>query len=193
MSSQRIVFLTILTAFLYALTLFFETGVFLFPFGIFKPALFVAALILIINERKLKLPEWLLLFATCLLSFSSKFLIQICLPNYETTGIDIELITSLALIGFGLVFLAWQINIALPEKSIYRLLQLVNAFVMSACLFTNQWTWYLVPSLMWVMSVYLSKNVPTLHKSFAFLYVVLLCCAFVSALFFGAKVVISHL
>ncbi len=58
MTSERIVLLTILTACIYATTIFAETGTFILPFGIYKPALFVVALVLMIVNKRFGLSEW---------------------------------------------------------------------------------------------------------------------------------------
>lgn len=195
MTSERIVLLTILTACIYATTIFAETGTFILPFGIYKPALFVVALMLMIVNKRFGLSEWVLLAATLLLTLSSKFVMQLMLSQEQSLEhlAGIELFVSLSLIGSTLLFLTWQVLLAWEDKTQFRWLQIINAVVMLTCIWMNLYAWLIVPTLMWLMSVFLSRNQNPMHKSFAGLFGFVIVSTWISGLVFGGEAVLGNL
>jgi hypothetical protein len=195
MTSERIVLLTILTACIYATTIFAETGTFILPFGIYKPALFVVALVLMIVNKRFGLSEWVLLAATLLLILSSKFVMQLMLSQEQSLEhlAGIELFVSLSLIGSTLLFLTWQVLLAWEDKTQFRWLQIINAVVMLTCIWMNLYAWLIVPTLMWLMSVFLSRNQNPMHKSFAGLFGFVIVSTWISGLVFGGEAVLGNL
>lgn len=195
MTSERIVLLTILTACIYATTIFAETGTFILPFGIYKPALFVVALVLMIVNKRFGLSEWVLLAATLLLTLSSKFVMQLMLSQEQSLEhlAGIELFVSLSLIGSTLLFLTWQVLLAWEDKTRFRWLQIINAVVMLTCIWMNLYAWLIVPTLMWLMSVFLSRNQNPMHKSFAGLFGFVIVSTWISGLVFGGEAVLGNL
>ncbi len=195
MTSERIVLLTILTACIYATTIFAETGTFILPFGIYKPALFVVALVLMIVNKRFGLSEWVLLAATLLLALSSKFVMQLMLSQEQSLEhlAGIELFVSLSLIGSTLLFLTWQVLLAWEDKTRFRWLQIINAVVMLTCIWMNLYAWLIVPTLMWLMSVFLSRNQNPMHKSFAGLFGFVIVSTWISGLVFGGEAVLGNL
>jgi len=195
MTSERVVLLSILTACIYATTLFAETGTFILPFGIFKPALFVIALVLMILNKRSGLQEWMLLLATCTLALSSKFVLQLIVSQERLIGNQpgLELFVSLSLIASTLLFLTWQILIAWEDKTQFRWLQIINAIVMLTCIWMNLYVWLIVPTLMWLMSVFLSQNQNPMHKSFAGLFGFVIVSTWISGLVFGVEAVLGNL
>jgi hypothetical protein len=192
MTSRQIVFLTILTACIYAVSIWFETGLFIFPFGLYKPVLFIVALLLVIVQKKWRIQEVLLVLSTFFLALSSTFVLHFFSQAYSAEN-QLVIFTSIATILFSLCFLAWQISIAIPEKSIFRALQLVNAFIMSVCILTNQYVWLLIPTSMWLTSVWMSRSTSETQLSFTYLFAFVVYSLFISGLFFGSQVVLGNL
>ncbi len=192
MTSDRIVFLTILTLLIYATTLFFEAGLFLLPFGIFKLSLFFVAIALTALSKRMNLRNGILISATGCLAFSSHFFLQFFFSEEENIA-TIELITSISVILFSLLFLVWQVLVASIEKTWFRTLQIVNAFVMFTCILTNQYMWLLVPTFMWVLSVQLSKSVDDSSKSFVNYFLFIVVSTWISALYFGYESILGNL
>ncbi|AEA42495.1 hypothetical protein [Fluviicola taffensis] len=195
MTSERIVLLSILTACIYATTIFAESGVFLLPFGLFKPALFLIASILVIVNKRFGWQEIMLLLATFSLALSSHVLIQIVVPHHTlmVRKDGIETFTTFALLAFTLLFFVWQVLIAWKDRTQFRWLQIINGLVMLACLWMNLHLWIIVPTIMWLLSVFLSRNENSLHKSFAGLYGFFIISCWVSGVFFGADAILQNL
>lgn len=195
MTSERIVLLSILTACIYATTIFAESGVFLLPFGLFKPALFLIAAILVIVNKQFGWQELLLLLATFALALSSNIVLQIFISHsyYLEHQSGIELFISWAMLSFTVFLFAWQVLIAWKDKTQFRWLQIINGLVMLACIWTELYVWFIVPTLMWIMSVFLSRNENSLHKSFAGLYGFVIVSCWVSGVFFGAEAILVNL
>jgi hypothetical protein len=195
MTSERIVLLSILTACIYATTIFAESGVFLLPFGLFKPALFILAVVLVIVNKRFGWQEIMLLLATFSGVLSSKMVLDIFISHtyYFEHKIEIETFTSLALLSFTIFLLIWQVLIAWKDKTQFRWLQIINGLVMLTCIWTELYFWLIVPTLMWLMSVFLSRNENSLHKSFAGLYGFVIISCWISGVFFGAETILLNL
>lgn len=195
MTSERIVLLSILTACIYAITIFAESGMFILPFGVFKPALFALAVLLIIVNKRFGWQEISLLLATFSLTLSSKLLLQLMLSDetLNTHRPEVETFISFSLLAFTLFLFLWQVLIAWEDKTQFRWLQIVNALVMLTCIWMNMYAWLIVPTLMWLMSVFLSRNNNPMHKSFAGLFGFVVLSTWVSGLIFGADAVFGSL
>lgn len=194
MISERIVLLAVLTAGMYGLSVFMKDGIFLFPFVLYKLGLFLVAVILLVaNKAKIRLQELALLLWTFSLLLSSR-------PVYEIIfGEDflrqhqegLLFFSTWCLLGFVIFFFAWQILIALRDKTIFRWLQIINASIMMMCFFLNMYEWMIVPFWMWILSVFLSRNENPLHKSFAGLFGFVFLSSWISALYFGKEAILS--
>jgi hypothetical protein len=195
MTSERIVLLSILTACIYATIIFAESGMFILPFGVFKPALFALAVVLVIVNKRFGWQEISLLLATFSLAISSKLLLQLVISDetLNTHMPEVETFVSFSLIAFTLFFLLWQVLIAWEDKTQFRWLQIVNALVMLTCIWMNMYAWLIVPTLMWLMSVFLSRNQNPMHKSYAGLFGFVVLSTWISGLVFGADVVLGIL
>lgn len=193
MTSERIVLLAILTVCIYSVTIFADTGLFLLPFGIYKILLFVMSGILVITSKKWHFQEVILLVSTFVLAATSNFTLQLFFGSSDLTAAQAETITSLGILGFSFLFLTWQIAIALKEKSPFRTLQIVNACVMFACILSNQYMWLLIPTLMWCMSVFYSKSVSSVHKSFTGFFGFVVVSSWISGLYFGYTAILGNL
>jgi hypothetical protein len=195
MTSERIVLLSILTACIYAITIFMESGVFLLPFGLFKPALFIIALSLAIVNKRFGWQEITLLLATLALALSSKFFLQFVISHerMHTSQVEIETFVSFSLIAATLFLLTWQVLIAWEDRTQFRWLQIINAVVMLTCIWMNMYVWLIVPTLMWLMSVFLSRNQNPMHKSFAGLLGFVIVSSWISGLIFGGEAILGNL
>jgi uncharacterized Tic20 family protein len=83
--------------------------------------------------------------------------------------------------------------VASVEKTWFRTLQIVNAFVMFTCILTNQYMWLLVPTFMWVLSVQLSKSADDSSKSFVNYFLFIVVSTWISALYFGYESILGNL
>jgi len=195
MTSERIVLLSILTACIYATTIFAESGVFLLPFGLFKPALFLIAAILVIVNKRFGWQELMLLLATFSLTLSSNVVLQIFISQsyYLKHQLEIKLFISWALLSFTIFLFVWQVLIAWKDKTQFRWLQMINGLVMLACIWTELYIWLIVPTMMWLMSVFLSRNENPMHKSMAGLLGFVIISSWCSALYFGKEAILGNL
>lgn len=195
MTNERIVLLSILTACIYAITIFAESGMFILPFGVFKPALFALAVLLTIVNKRFGWQEISLLLATFSLTLSSKLFLQLLISDetLHTHRPEVETFISFSLIAFTLFLFLWQVLIAWEDKTQFRWLQIVNALVMLTCIWMSMYAWLIVPTLMWLMSVFLSRNKNPMHKSFAGLFGFVVLSTWISGLIFGADAVFGSL
>lgn len=196
MISERIVLLAVLTASMYGLSMYMSDGAFIFPFGLYKVGLFLVAIILLIaNRKKPGLMEVTLILWTLSLAISSKFIMQLVFSDtdFEIRKNSLIIFSSLFFLAFVLLFFGWQLLLAFQDKTIYRWLQIANAVAMMICLMMNMFEWLIVPTWMWLMSVFLSRTENPMHKSVAGLVGFIIVSSWCSALYFGKEAILGNL
>lgn len=196
MISERIVLLAVLTASMYGLSMYMSDGAFIFPFGLYKVGLLLVAVILLIaNRKKPRLMEVTLILWTLSLTISSKFIMQLLFTDsdFETRMDSLITFSSLFFLAFVLFFFAWQLLLAFQDKTMYRWLQIANAVAMMICLMMNMFEWLIVPTWMWLMSVFLSRAENPMHKSVAGLLGFIIVSSWCSALYFGKEAILGNL
>lgn len=196
MISERIVLLAVLTAGMYGLSTLMKDGAFIFPFGLYKVGLFLVAIILLIaNRKKIRLMEVTLILWTVSLALSSKFVMQLIFADRDFEHEMDSMITfsSLFFLAFVLFFFAWQLLIAFEDKTMYRWLQIANAVAMMTCLMMNMFEWLIVPTWMWLMTIFLSRAENPMHKSVAGLVGFIIVSSWCSALYFGKEAILGNL
>lgn len=194
MVSERIVLLAVLTAGMYGLSTFMKDGVFLLPFVLYKLGLFLVAVILLIaNKARNSWQEGMLLLWTGSLALSSKFIYEILFSHSYLMAHQegLQVFSTWCLLGFVVFFFVWQILIALPDKTNFRWLQIINASLIMICFFMNMFEWMIVPFWMWMLSVFLSRNENPVHKSLAGLYGFVFLSSWISALYFGKEAILA--
>lgn len=196
MISERIVLLAVLTAGMYGLSTYMQDGAFILPFGLYKVGLFVIAILLFIaNRKKLRLAEVTLILWSVSLAVSSKFVMQLIFSDRDfEREMDVMItFSSWFFLAFILFFFAWQVIIAMEDKTLYRWLQIANAVAMMICLMMNMFEWFIVPTWMWLMSVFLSRTENPMHKSMAGLVGFIILSSWCSALYFGKEAILGNL
>ncbi|MGV3609468.1 MAG: hypothetical protein ACO1N0_00870 [Fluviicola sp.] len=205
MISERIVLLAILTAGMYGISIYMDGGTFVFPFGLYKPGILLVAIsLLIANRKKPGLPEITLIISGIALAASSIFVLQFFISDseFEQNEKAVREFSAWMFLAFVLFFFFWQILLAIQDKTIFRWLQIANAIAMMLCLVMGtvyevasreMFIWLIVPTTMWLFSVFLNRTPNPLHKSMAGLFgFVILSCWF-SALFFGQDAILGNL
>lgn len=196
MTSERIVLLAILTACMFAVFNFSQSGSFLLPFGLFKPGILIVAVILLVNNRsKPDTLGWIMVSWSVFLALTSIFLHQTLYSEafFQEHAMEIELFNSGMYLFFLLLFFLWQLILAWKENSIFRWLQLVNAALMFACLITEQFVWLVVPTCMWIISVFAGKTVNPIHRSMAGLMAFVIISSWISGMYYGELPIMIHL
>ena len=205
MVSERIVLLSITTACVYAISIFAESGVFILPFGLYKPGILVVAVILLIaNRKKLRLSEIALLISAVALAASSIFILQFFISDDEFIRNEqgIRLFSACSFLVFVLCFFIWQILLAIKDKTIFRWLQIANAVAMMLCMAMGtiseaasyeMFVWLVVPTVMWLFSVFLNRTPDPMNKSMAGLVGFVILSSWISAVFFGQEAILGNL
>ncbi len=205
MISERIVLLAVLTAGMYGISIYMDGGTFVFPFGLYKPGILLVAIILLIaNRKKPGLPEITLLISGIALAASSTFILQFFISDseFEQNEQAVREFSAWLFLTFVLFFFFWQILLAMEDKTIFRWLQIANASAMMLCLVMGtiseaasgeMFVWLIVPTLMWLLSVFFNRTPNPLHKSMAGLFGFVIGSSWVSALFFGQDAILGNL
>lgn len=201
MSNERIVLLGILTVLMFGVFSYSQSGSFILPFGLLKVFTFVVGIALVINRRKRPgLLDYILLGWGLALTASSLFIYQLFYSqDYIESHIEtLQDFSSVCMLGFYLLFLFWQLLLAFQDKTIYRYLQLVNAALMFVCFmfaakYSAFYLWILVPTLMWITSVFAAKKEETTHAAMAGFISFIIVATWISAYFFGLEEVLANL
>lgn len=201
MSSERIVLLGIMTALMFAVFSFSQSGLFILPFGLYKPGVFIVSIALLINERrKLSLPDYVMLLWALSLALSSRFIHQLFISEHQfiTHSETIKFWSSLFMLIFYLLFFFWQILLVWKEQSYFKWLQMVNALVMFAILLLGYkypllYFWIMVPTMMWITSVFMGRTPNEVHRSMAGMMAFVILSVWFSALYFGMPEVLNNL
>lgn len=205
MISERIVLLAVLTAGMYGLSIYMQDGAYILPFGLYKVGVLLVAIILLIaNKQKIRLLEVTMLIWGVALAASSKFVLQLFISDseFEQHMVAINAFSAWSFLTFALFLFFWQLLLALEDKTIYKWLQIANAVAMLMCLAMGilsrevsdaMFVWLIVPTCMWLMSVFLSRNENPLHKSLAGLLGFVIVSSWCSALYFGIEAILGNL
>jgi hypothetical protein len=201
MSNERIVLLGILTVLMFGVFSYSQSGAFILPFGLLKTFVFVIGVSLVVSRKKRPgMLEYLVLGWGLLLMLSSLFVYQLFFPQnfIDTHEETFKTVSSACMFGFYLTFFFWQLAVAFHDKTIYRWLQLINATVMFTSFmfgvnYPAFYIWLLVPTLMWITSVFAATKENTTHAAMAgFVSFVILAC-WISGYFFGLEEVLANL
>lgn len=205
MISERIVLLAVLTASMYGLSIYMQDGIYILPFGLYKVGVLLVAIILLIaNRKKIRLIEVTMLIWGVALAASSKFVLQFFFSDsdFERDMVAINTFSAWSFLTFALFLFFWQLLLAFEDKTIYKWLQVANAVAMLMCLAMGilfrevsdaMFVWLIVPTCMWLMTVFLSRNENPMHKSLAGLLGFVIVSSWCSALYFGIEAILGNL
>jgi hypothetical protein len=141
MSPSRIVYLSIFTLCFFTFSIWIQYRSILFPIGIFKPAVFLISIILILKQFKRFTIELLFAFLAALfLVLSSRFTFQLVLSEktFENDMDDILLFQSIMMILFCLFFILWQLTFNIKLKTSNYKLRSLFAIFAGVSLLLNQ-------------------------------------------------------
>lgn len=205
MISERIVLLAVLTASMYGLSIYMQDELYILPFGLYKVGMLLVAIILLIaNRKKIRLLEVTMLIWGAALAVSSKFVLQFFFSEseFEQNMEQINAISAWSFLTFALFLFFWQVLLAFEDKTIYKWLQIANAAAMLMCLAVGilsrqfsdiMFVWLIVPTCMWLTTVFLSRNENPMHKSLAGLLGFVIVSSWCSALYFGIEPILGNL
>ena len=205
MISERIVLLAVLTAAMYGLSIYMQDGTYILPFGLYKiGVLLVAIILLIANRKKIRLMEITMLIWGVALAASSKFVLQLFFSDsdFEKDMLAINAFSAWSFLTFAVFLFFWQLLLAFEDKTIYKWLQIANAVAMLMCLVGGirfhqisdaMFVWLIVPTSMWLLTVFLSRNENPMHKSLAGLLGFAIVSSWCSALYFGLEAILGNL
>jgi hypothetical protein len=196
MTSQRIALLAMLTACMYAFSIYMQHDIWLFPFGLFRVGLFVVFILMLVAEKKAPtLPDFLVLAWTALFAISSNFILQFFFgeKSFLEHHSEIELFTSWTLLGFAVILLFWQVRMAWSSEGWKRWMQLVGGLSFFYCMITNDFRWVLFPVLLWFIALRWNETAPDTHRSIASVFLFIIASTYVSGFFFGMEHVLGYL
>lgn len=195
MSSERIPQIAIATALVFGVIIFLESGKFILPFGLFKPALFICALIILIAERKkMQIVDWLLVGWTTVLAATATFTLQFFFSEESVENhhdLMLTVLSFLQIIGYTLLFL-WQIGVSKSSSFFTKFLQIAGAAGMFAALLLNSYFWLLAPTVLWFLGLAIEKKRSSNYGMSLLLFFAIVSC-WISGYFFGMESVVAQL
>lgn len=196
MTSDRIALLSILTACMYAFSIFMQSHTWLFPFGLFRIGLFIVFILMLLAERKK--PRWedvLVLSWAALFAVSSNFILQFFFSEqaYTIHQLSIELFTSWALFGFAFLLLAWQMLLAWRTDGWTRWAQIAGGLGFFSCMLLNDFRLVCLPVALWFVALKVRPVASAAHQSIATVFFFIVLSAYISGFFFGMEEVLAYL
>ncbi len=198
MNPFKITIIAIAAYMMIALNLFLEVKQFVLPIGLFKPTFFVltiAMLGLVITKRKLNADDWMLIAWTALISFSSKFFLDIVIGQQAMDQQEnaILLMISLAHIVAYLLLLLWVLSNAWKSTLLPKTIQIIGGLGMFACLFLDYYIVIIIPSIIWFTGVVLDKAKTENYYGMSVFLVFTIVSTWLTGYFFGAEAVLNQL
>lgn len=196
MASSRIAMLYVLTACMYAFSMFMQRDLWLFPFPLFRMAFPFVMLAMLVADRSKwnKLDGVMLLWGTLLLASSNYTLQLFFSEHYFLTHKSIfGWYSSIVLLLFALVFFTWQLAISWKSKRVWRITQWIGASGFLACMLINDFRLAIVPITLWFIAVMRSPEIPRRYHSIALVFWFVVCAVTISGWYFGQDEVLAFL
>lgn len=196
MNPFKITIIAISAYMMLAINLFLDVKQFVLPIGLFKPTLFVIAVLSLIVVKKKPQPiDWVLLLWTALLGFSSKFFLDIVINQQAMDSHEniILLVVSIAHIIAYLLLLFWIIYHSRSVNTFPRFLQLLGGVGLFSCLFLDNYLFVLIPAIVWFTGVVLQKNKSEVYYGISLFLVFCVISLWLTGYFFGAESVLNQL
>lgn len=196
MNPFKITIIAIAAYMMLALNLFLDVKQFVLPIGLFKPTFFILALLSLIVVKKKPQPiDWVLLTWTALLSFSSKFFLDIIISQQSMDSHEnvILFILSVAHILAYLLMFFWIILNSRSIETLSRFLQLIGGIGLLACLFMDFYLYVIIPAIVWFVGVMLQKNKTEVYNAISIFLAFVIISLWLTGYFFGAESVLKQL
>ena len=196
MNPFKITIIAISAYMMLAINLFLDVKQFVLPIGLFKPTLFVIAVLsLVVLKKKPQPIDWVLVSWTALLGFSSKFFLDIVI-NQQAMDMHenaILLAISITHIVAYLLLLFWIIFNSRTVDTLPRFLQLLGGVGLFACFFLDNYLLLLIPAIVWFAGVVLQKNKTEIYYAVSLFLVFSVISLWLTGYFFGAESVLNQL
>lgn len=196
MNPFKITIIAIAAYMMLALNLFLDVKQFVLPIGLFEPTFFILALLILIVVKKKPQPiDWVLLTWTALLSFSSKFFLDIIISQQSMDLHEnvILFVLSVAHILAYLLMFFWIIFNSRSVETLSRLLQLIGGIGLLACLFMDFYLYVIIPAIVWFVGVMLQKNKTEVYNAISIFLAFVIISLWLTGYFFGAESVLKQL
>ncbi len=195
MTSERISSLTILTACMFAFVHYMQYGIWIFPFALYKTALFVAILLMFILERKkLQLTGWLALGWSFTLMLTSRFILEIFVPEQRLPRLLNSLYVDFTFIAFCLIFVVWGILISLRTEKLWaKIGGVACALMLTTCFLLNAYVWAVLPLIGWLVCIFQEKDRTHTHFAIVTLLAFFYITTWISGAYWGTLRVAGHM
>lgn len=195
MTSDRISSLTILTFCMFALVHYMQHGIWIFPFGLYKTALFVAILLMFIVERKrLELSGWLAIGWSFTLMLTSRFFLELFISDRNMKAFQQGLFIDFAFILFCLLFAIWGVLISLrTTRKWAKIGGIFCALALTGCFLLNAYIWAVFPLIGWLVCIFQDKDRSPVHFAIMTLLGFLYITTWISGAYWGTLRVLGNM
>jgi hypothetical protein len=181
---------------MYALSMFMQRDIWLFPFPLFRIAFPILMIGMLISDRaKISSKDVLMLLWGVVLLLSSNYVLQLFFSEHYflTHQSSFQLYSSLMLLLFSLVFLGWQLFIAWNDKSYLRWIQWVGASGFFTCMIVNDFRFAIIGISIWLFGVMRSSAIAKRYQSIALVFWFVVLTVTITGWFAGQDEVLSFL
>lgn len=172
MTRAQVVRLTVLTACIYAFSMYMQKGTWIFPFPLYEAAMLAALIALYAVDRKTPGPTGVLAFSWAALQVcASDFILEFFLGSEHADWFYGNRVPDYVLLVFLAVFSAWGAIVALKlRKQLLKLIALGCCLTFPVLFFYGEYLWAALPLLVQLVCLYADEREATIHRNILFLF-----------------------
>lgn len=172
MTREHVVRITILTACIFAFSMYMQKGTWIFPFPLYESAMLAALIALYIVDRQHpRITGFLALFWAIVQLCVSDFILDSILDAEQAEWFYGNRIRDYVLLGFLVVFAAWGTLVSLQlRKTVWKLAALAGCLVFPVLFFYGEYLWAMVPLVGWLVCLFADEQEATIHRNILFLF-----------------------
>jgi hypothetical protein len=172
MTREQVVRLTILTACIYAFSMYMQKGTWIFPFPLYETAMLAAMAALYITDRKSPGVTGFLAFLWAALQlFASDFILEFFISSKNAEWFYANRITDYVLLAFLAVFTTWAAVVALNlQRQLFKVIAAVCCLAFPVLFFYGEYLWATAPLTGLLICLYADEREASIHRNILFLF-----------------------
>jgi hypothetical protein len=187
MTREQVVRLTILTACIYAFSMYMQKGTWIFPFPLYESAMLAAMIALYIVGRTAPgIIGFLALSWSVLQLCTSDFILEFFITSENADWFFANRITDYVLLAFLVIFTSWAAIVALSlRKQAVKLIALLCCLAFPVLFFYGEYLWAIAPLTGLLVCLYADQREASIHRDILFLFTFFFLSKYLTLIFLG--------
>jgi len=188
MTREHVVRLTVLTACIFAFSIYMQKGTWIFPFPLYEAALLPAVIALYVVDKKRPGITGILAIIWSLLQLcASQFVLEFFINDRNFEWFYESLITDYLLLFFVLILMVWGWVVSFGlGKILYRAMSWLAIAAFTACFILNAYYWAMLPLVVWLTVWIVAEREASIHRNILFLFTFFFLSKHLTLLFMGS-------